>query len=127
MPLRAQHFPERAGDAGVTVGTSLTTIFEASADTRMFLTLSVENAGTAAFNAFQLQIQAHPQADWWTVLAADWSTLNDRLLAISATPATLASGNQAHMQVNLLGAWSVRARASVAAGSATAKARGSIV
>lgn len=127
MPIRTNYFPRDKDDVPVTVGTALTEVFSFATDGRPYLSGSLSNAGTAAIDDFRLQIKTHPAGGWWTVLNADWSTLSTRLLAVSGDPSALASGNEAHFQCNLLGAWAVRGMAAVASGESDVSFRGNAV
>ena len=91
-----------------------------------FLNVEVKNVGVnpnnASLNHFKVQLQDHVSGDWYDYLSdTDFQSLVNPnvLFCTTVIPQTLAAGAQAHVQVRINAAASVRIQASVAAGTGT--------
>lgn len=109
--------------AAVTVTTDLTTILSLTLRGRAsVLAVEVNNTGATAFNAFQVQVQFHPDGQWFT-LKSVFSAADALLLFYSTDPAALAGGADAGLLVKISTAYAVRVRASVGSSTTTATAK----
>lgn len=123
--------------ADVTVGTGLTELLHLKmpelADGTV-LCVEVQNAGATAFNAFNVEVRMHPRGSWFALhdAGADYTSplpTNGivQRCSVDADPDadglfTLPGGSQGWFSALIYDVAEVRIRASVAAGSTTARA-----
>lgn len=120
-----------ASAAAVTVGTDYTTLVQNSGRAGFTgrMNAEVHNSGDVALSGFRLQVKAHFDAEWFTLLeGTDFdATDNPALIVCSATgPHELGAAARANFIADIGNCYAFRLQGKVASGSTTAVARGRV-